>query len=279
MTIRLIATLLLFAAAGCVEPPVYRLRTNMPWPDQWAPGPRHPEYTEMAIAADTAAWHRQTDMQRLEQEVRSTATRYRGSLLMTRISFADRQTNPGQAGQALTFLEVRITAWPLPATRDTAKYDWSFDNIPLCEAAARCAERMGTTLAFPDNVDFYATARLSAPSMDPAEALALLLLEHDLYFAPTCLGTSVVRSYEYRDRRSFLRAVRRRLAEAAAAQPAGPYTVLPLADWCAHHSAALDRVIGTPLLTSSDHDQDPEYLTRKARHYLRRMLELRLTRE
>ncbi|UCG32199.1 MAG: hypothetical protein JSU68_11090 [Phycisphaerales bacterium] len=277
MTVRLIATLFLFAASGCVEPPVYRFRTNVPWPDQWASGPRYPEYTDMALAADTAAWHRQTDMEQLAQEVRHAATRYRGSLLMTRISFADRQTNPGQARQALAFLEVRVTAWPLPATRDTAKRDWSFDNIPLCEAAARCAERMGTALAFPENVDFYTAVRLSAPQMNAAEALALLLLQQDLYLAPTCLGTSVVRSYEHRDRLRFLTAVRRRLAEAAAAHPAGPYTVLPLEDWCAYHSAALRRVIDVPSLTASDQDQVPEYLIREARQYLRRMLELRLT--
>jgi hypothetical protein len=279
MTVRLVATLVLFAAAGCAEPPTYRFRTNVPWPDQWAWGPRNPEYTEMAVAADTATWHRQTDMERLEQEVRQTATHYRGSLLMTRIGFADRRTEPGRASRALPFLEVRVTAWPLPATRDSSKSDWSFDNIPLCEAAARCAERMGTALAFPDGVDFYTPVKLTATQANAAEALALLLLQHDLYPSPTCLGTSVVRSYEYRDRRSFLRAVRRRLAEAAAAQPTGPYTVLPLNDWCARHSAGLRRVLDVPGVTAPDHDQDPEYLKRKARQYLRRMLELRLTRE
>jgi hypothetical protein len=279
MTARLTATLVLLAVAGCIDPPVYRFRTNVPWPDQWASGPRDPEYTEMAIAADTAGWHRQTDMERLEQEVRHTATHYRGSLLMTRVSFADRQSNPNQARHALSFLEVRVTAWPLPASRDTARYDWSFDNIPLSEAVARCADRMGTSLAFPDSVDFYTPISLSARQTTPAETLALLLLQQDLYLAPTCIGTSVVRSYEYRDRRSFLRAVRRRLAEAAAAQPAGPYTVLPLHEWCAHHSKALRRVIDVHALTPSGRDQNTKYLARKARQYLRRMLELRLNRE
>jgi hypothetical protein len=115
--------------------------------------------------------------------------------------------------------------------------------------------------------------------MNAAEALALLLLQQDLYLAPTCLGTSVVRSYEHRDRRGFLRAVRRRLAEAAAAQPAGPYTVLPLDRWCDLHGAGLRRVIDAPTLTTSQDDQDAEYLVPKARQYLRRMLELHLSRE
>jgi len=275
MTHRLLLILVPLVVSGCSSPPVYRMRTNVPWPDQWIRGPRQPDRTDLPVSPATIAWHQQANLARLREQIERTASDRRDALVMTRQSFADRQGKSGQAKHALSFLEVRITAWPLPVSRNPAPRQWSFANVPLRQAVHDCARRMGTAVTLSEAVDSSRPVNFSAPPVDAAEALALLLLQHDLYLAPTCLGTSVLRSYEYPSKEQFLRAIHQRLSDAADAQTSGPYTVVTLRTWTEQHQAALRRLHPPRRASTGNPARDLDRLNAQARRYLHRMLELR----
>ena len=276
MAHRFLSILLPLVLGGCGGPPVYLMRTNAPWPDQWTTGPRQPQRTELALTLPTVTWHRQADMTGLRRQIEQMASRHHGALVMTRPSFADRRAQAHNPKHALAFLEVRVTAWPLPASPDSGACDWDFADLPLQQAVLRCARQMNATVTLSEAIAPSTPVDFSVPHTGPAEALALLLLRHDLYLAPTCLGTIVLRSYEYGSAERFLQAVRRQLRQADHAQPTGPYTVVTLPRWTELHQDALYRMDPQMGPSSGDPARDRDRLVTYARRHLYRMLELRL---
>jgi hypothetical protein len=214
----------------------------------------------------------------LQRRIQDLALQHDGTLVLTRRSFADHGGKSGKPRYALPFLEVRITACPLPVTADSSLHDFSFHALPLAEVLEQLGELIGTTLALSQDVYPATSIDFSCRQSSAAEALALLLLQNDLYFAPVSLGSSVLRSYEYRSKDLFVRAVRGRLAEADRARAPGPYLVMPLAEWVRLNRTVLQRLhVDTRILQIGDRTAS-DRLIGAAELYLRRLLELRCRR-
>ena len=277
MGIRLTCLGLLVTLAGCAAPPTYRVRINMPWPDEWVAGAERSDRIDLPIAEDAIRWHRTEDLAAVGRRITRLASRFPGVAVMIRGGFADRLGKSGKPKHALSLLEVRVTSWPLPTGRDLGPSDWSITDESLEEVVELCAARIGAVIRLDRGVDPLTPVDFQVESMGASEALACILLGEDLYLGPICLGTSVLRSYEFRSRQAFERAVEVRMREASRARPQGPYVVMRMERWVEAHAAQL-RHLGLWELSSGDLSSREDGISRteRAGRYLRRLVELRL---
>jgi hypothetical protein len=253
---------------GCAGPREYAIPMNLPWPDEWAAGPRTPDRRVVLVGEPTELWHRNTSMSELRARVEKLGHEYPAALLLTRTGFATRAGRPQDGQRALEYLEVRVCALPLPRSRVIEPQDWDFAGRLLLECVLRCAAAMGVEIEPGPTVSALTPLPDSVRAKSPAQALGYLLLRADLYFEPALVGARVLRSYEYRTRQAFVLAVEMCLQEVQEAQPKGPYRVVTLRDWAAANSALLRR-----LGWWSRNGDDAEH-AEWAKHYLQRLHQL-----
>lgn len=233
---------LLLAVMGGCGPPVYRVRTTVPWPDEWKAGPRRPDRIDLPMSVDTMAWHRGTDRATLRRRVERIVAAYPDAMILSRTGFADLLGKARNPASAFAFLEVRVTACPIPVSRETRRFKWNINQVSLEQVLERFSIGIGQQIRLAHNVDGSMPVTFHADELGAAEALACILLRNNLYLTPTCLGTSVLRSYEYANRDLFLRAIQSRATQATRARPKGPYQVITLEEWTRRHQALLARL-------------------------------------
>ena len=235
------ALMLLIAVNGC-GPPVYRIRTTVPWPDEWLAGPRRPDRIDLPLNLDTVNWHKRTASRSVRARVDRIAASYPNALIMSRKGFGDLRGKTGDRLNALSFVEVRVTGWPLPYSRESRRFNWNIEGVSLEQVLQQFSIGLGEELILSGEVDGAMPISFHAKELGASLALAGMLLENDLYLAPACLGTSVLRSYEYKSQNAFLRAVQKRAAAASSARPKGPYEVMNLERWTQVYEPQLARL-------------------------------------
>ena len=204
----ILAAVLLLAVIGGCGPPVYRVRTTVPWPDEWKAGPRRPDRIDLPMSLETMAWHRGTDSRILRRRVQRIIAAFPDAMILSRTGFADLQGRARNPDSAFAFMEVRVTACPIPVSSETRRFKWNINEVSLEKVLERFSIGIGQKIRLADNVDGSMPVTFHADELGAAEALACILLRNNLYLTPTCLGTSVLRSYEYANRDLFLRASR-----------------------------------------------------------------------
>jgi len=235
------ALILLMAVNGC-GPPVYRIRTTVPWPDEWLVGPRRPDRFDMPLNLDTVNWHKRTASRSVRARVDKIAASYPNALIMSREGFGDLRGKTGDRLNALSFVEVRVTGWPLPYSKESRRFNWDIEGVSLDQVLKQFSIGLGEELVLDSEVDGAMPISFQAEERGASLALAGMLLQNDLFLAPACLGTSVLRSYEYKSQNAFLRAVQKRAAAASSTRPKGPYVVMNLEHWTELHEQQLARL-------------------------------------
>ena len=124
------AVMLLIAVNGC-GPPVYRIRTTVPWPDEWLVGPRRPDRIDLPLNLNTINWHKRTASRSVRARVNRIAASYPNALIMSREGFGDLRGKTGDRLNALSFVEVRVTGWPLPYSRESRRFNWNIEGVSL----------------------------------------------------------------------------------------------------------------------------------------------------
>lgn len=226
--------------AGCGAPVAYHVKTNVPWPDEWAAGPRAPYSRELSVAAGTVAWHRDADVHRLAADVERRIAGESSIFGFARVDYARKVADPSKPDRkALPFVEVRIVPVWLLST-DGLSAGSLDESTTIRDAVEHLAREMHRTVAWPDS------SRLNErcgpiPGGDARAVLMQLLLEHDLFIRCECGPPDVMRSLEFRDEKDFLAAIGAVARRSARRDIEGPIEVMHLRDWIIDY---VNRVCG-----------------------------------
>lgn len=227
--------------AGCGQPRVYRIKTTVPWPDEWAVGARQPYHRALPVSEATVRWHHDADVEATARTIEERLAAKRSVFGFVRNDFARRRSDLAKADpRALRYVEARLVpVWLLPVESQTTGAPAKRTGR-LHEVAEGLATVLGRPIAWPEGLDLQKPAAV-ADVDDAREALMRLLLVNDLFIRCDTPPPRVFRSLEYRSRSEFLAAIDA-FAEAAADRPADqPIRVLPLSDWALDY---VNRVCG-----------------------------------
>jgi hypothetical protein len=207
-------------------------------------------------------------MDELALRLRKLTLRYPGSLLLVRSGVAVPENDLEDAARAISYVEARVISVPYPVGGPRAAMRWEPPPDSLSDGVERCAEAMGVLVLW-DRGASGARAPARLPSALPAgEALALMVLDAELYVEPVLLGAAVLRSYEHVSEQEFVAAVEAEMQRVESLRPAGPFTVIPLGEWCARNEPALRQMGWT------DGMMPEGRRVQTARRHLRRLIEL-----
>jgi len=228
------------AAGGCAGPADYWVKTNVPWPDEWAAGPREPYSRRLPVSAETIHWHRAEDMRALVGDLQRRLVDRPAVFGFVRTDFARRRRETDRPdAKALPVVEVRVVPRWLVDGHKTMRSsivlaDELEENVNLIAAL------LGRKVAWPPDAGADRKATVPHAGKDPT-ALLGMLLENDLFIRCETPAPKVFRSLEYRGRSEFLEAVDQFIAAASVRPKARPLEVLGLTDWTLDY---VNRVCG-----------------------------------
>lgn len=225
---------------GCAAPVPYHVKTNVPWPDQWIAGPRAPYSRQLFVSAETVAWHRDTDPERMAAAAERKLSTLPSVFGFVRIDYARQQEDPTRPDKkALPFVEVRVVpVWFL--AREGTTVGALDESTTFRDAVEGLARAMRRTVAWFDSEGLNDRCG-PVPGGDPRSVLMHLLLERDLFVRCETGPPSVLRSLEFRDERAFATAIGVAAKHAAARYNDGPMEVVPLHEWIVDY---VNRVCG-----------------------------------
>jgi hypothetical protein len=266
-------------AAGCGSPVSYHVKTNVPWPDQWAAGPREPYSRELSVAPETVRWHEQVDVNRLASDVEQKLAAKSSIFGFARVDFARRRSDPTRPDRdALPFVEVRVVpVWLL--NRGKAHSVPLEESVELRHAVEALSRSIGRTVNWPDSEGLSGRCGPAAGG-DARANLLRLLLEHNLFARCESGPPDVLRSLEFRTEREFMNAIEAAARQSASRRDDGPIEVMRLDDWvvdyvnrvCAGAEAAPFDVPGRPVGLISARDVSAGVVA-EAKHQLTATLE------
>jgi len=220
---------------GCAEAHRYTVKTDLPWPDEWAAGPRVPFDREVLLSSETVRWHRRVQMPRLARKIRMAVGRRADLYCFVRNMSAKREA-AGRSGKGLAYLEVKIATRFFGPLKEPKRITAKYENRQFSQVIGELAGYIGRGYLLAPSVNSPAAVTADLKDIDPREALTRVLLDRNLFVEPIWYNPVILRSYEYPSSGKFLEAIKDLTAILSHPDPESPLSVVGLDQWARNNA-------------------------------------------